>query len=113
MKRTVVIFSEHNARVLRGVEDGEWDSSLPHLVNPDITPVRGAPPHLWCIEDGKLAVLPPKRLKERVRHWEGVHHLGLRPNPSNRWPGALKHVWLYWAFIAGCAVGAAAILLLR
>jgi len=104
---TVVYFTKNNARVVKGAT--AWSKDLPHLVDPDFTPVRGIPPQFWKIDNNRLA---PMNALERA-----VRHASLEKAPvANQVPiYRTSSVWpqLLLAFSAGCAIGATVLSYLR
>ena len=70
---TVVIFTSNNARILSGVEDITPYSDNPDLVvDPDLTQVRGIPPHYWKLEKG--VVVPMSKSERERRDLEHVNN---------------------------------------
>lgn len=104
---TVVYFTKNNARVIKGAV--AWSKDLPHLVDPDFTPVKGIAPHYWKIADGKLA---PMNVAERaLRSLQTADHKTVNTVPLYRTSSVWPHLFL--AFSAGCAIGATVLLYLR
>ena len=57
MKNRVVLFNKYGARILINPHDIAELRKLPNcIVNPDLSRVRGLPPHMW--EQHDQAVLP-------------------------------------------------------
>lgn len=55
---TVVVFVRNNARVLHNPPDLEqWKLDSKAAVNPDLSCVKGLPPHLWDFVGGKVVPL--------------------------------------------------------
>lgn len=54
-KRFAVVFSEHNAHIVKGPEIVALTGQPNVLFDPEIPP--GVPPHHWKLVDGKIAVM--------------------------------------------------------
>ena len=71
MRNIVVVFTENNARIITEPEDLSIYSSMPNaLINPDLSSVVRVPPHLWKIDNGKIAPIEGKAKVTREDHIE-------------------------------------------
>lgn len=60
-KQIVVVFNKYGARILVNPGDA-YDNSQDTIINPDLTEVKGLPPHYWKLVDGKVL---PKTIIEQ------------------------------------------------
>lgn len=63
-KEVVVTFSDVGARILVNPDPEDYQS-LPHLVNPDLSPFKGIPPHCLSLVDGKIVVVHEEEVARR------------------------------------------------
>lgn len=60
---TVVVFTKNNARVVHNPENLERFRNHPYcVVDPDLSQVKGTPPHFWKLEGGQI--LPMSALEQ-------------------------------------------------
>lgn len=58
-KLKVVLFSDAGARILINPPNAaQYKNCTNALINPNLELVRGIPPHLWDLQDGKVVPLP-------------------------------------------------------
>ena len=69
MKQFAVVFTENNARTIKGDIDS-IDPSHVVILNPDLSKVRRIPPHFWMLENGEIVPMNPVQKKERMAHIE-------------------------------------------
>lgn len=67
VKNFVVLFMDYNARIIVNPKDIEEYRKLPNaLVNPDLSRVKGVPPHLWRLsKSGNVMPLVGRAAQER------------------------------------------------
>lgn len=70
MKHTIVVFGEHGARIKRVVDTTPYQGNANALIDPDLSTVRGVPPHEWAIRDGKLARAESRVMKSSRIAWQ-------------------------------------------
>ena len=71
-KTTVVVFNENGVRILINPDKAPKGA----IINPDLTHLKGVPPHLWKLENGKITSdykktsAPVKFLpKKKKKYW--------------------------------------------
>lgn len=65
-KKRFVVFNATTARILVNPENGDELEKMPNVVvNPNLEAVKGIPPHLWKLQDGK--VLPMSKGEQEKR----------------------------------------------
>ncbi len=69
MKR-VVVFTSNNARILTVSDDvaSQMAGRIDTLVDPDLSAVKGIPPHLWKLVSGSIVPMGDKEQTVRVEH---------------------------------------------
>lgn len=65
-KEFIVVFTNNNARIIVGGGMGVVGSSDRVVSNPDLSAVRGIPPHLWKLEDGRVIPMNADERKKRL-----------------------------------------------
>lgn len=104
-KKTVVVFNKYGARILVNPGDA-YDNVKDSIINPDLTEVKGLPPHYWKLVDGKVV---PKTEKEKA-DMDALH----KQNPFNSLKmQVLKKSPSKLYAVAYIALGAAIIELIR
>lgn len=57
-KTRVIVFTENGARILKNPANFEELSHAENVViNPDLKELEGIPPHLWKLQNGKIAAM--------------------------------------------------------
>lgn len=65
---TVVVFIKNNARILHNPVNLESLKKDPKaLINPDLTAVKGLPPHFWANLEGKIVPLSSSGQSSRAK----------------------------------------------
>ena len=66
MKNVIVVFTENSARIHVNPANAEELLAEPHaLLNPDLSAVKGLPPHLWKLSGNKI--VPMSEAAQAVR----------------------------------------------
>lgn len=64
MKNVIVVFTKNNARVLVNPEKFPKDN---YILNPDLSLVKGIPPHLWKLnKDGQIIPMKGQEIHNRL-----------------------------------------------
>lgn len=67
--KTLCVFLDNNAKILKNPEKFEEMLSWPNVVpDPDLTKVIGHPPHFWKFHDGEVVPLEGDERIERLKH---------------------------------------------
>lgn len=69
MKHTIVEFGEQGARIKRVADVESYLGKANVLIDPDLSLVRGVPPHEWAIVGGKLARKESGSKARGSRYW--------------------------------------------
>jgi hypothetical protein len=77
-KEFIVVFTKNNARIIMGGGMGAVGSSDRVVSSPDLSGVRGIPPHHWKLENGKIVPMDAKERSERDRQLDKAS-VGVNP----------------------------------
>ena len=72
MKHFIVTFGDNGARITKGITPSDWRGKANVLINPDLSAVKGVPPHMWRLVDGKVVSMESKVSKifnKIPHHW--------------------------------------------
>lgn len=71
----VVVFSEHNARILKNPKPEDYKDSASFIENPVLSHLtsRGIPPHHWKLENGKVVEMDAVEKNIRNKYHEEWH----------------------------------------
>lgn len=69
-KHKVVLFLEDNARIITTQDPKKYENVPYCLIDPDLTAVKGHPPHYWRLVDGKVI---PITNEEKIRRDAAYH----------------------------------------
>lgn len=61
----IVIFNENGARIYKN-PDPVLILGAEYIENPDLSAVKGLPPHLWALDEGKVVPAKEKPVKSDV-----------------------------------------------
>ncbi len=100
MKTKVVVFTSNNARILTN------PSAHPEggLVNPDLSLVRGCPPHFWKLVHGKILPMTTPEKALRMAHIE-LHGVDNSENTLIHKERFYLPLLLWGVFLAGLCLG--------
>ena len=94
--RDIVIFTSNNARILRVSDVTPYLHRSDCVIDPDLYSMRGIPPHLWILENGKIKELKDpiaRNKRERDIETNGADNKTIKENthykvPSSFWERA-------------------------
>lgn len=61
----MVVFSDSNARVIYGIAKDALVGAKNIVTNPDLSAVKGLPPHYWKLSDGKVVSMSDDEKRAR------------------------------------------------
>jgi hypothetical protein len=128
MKSKVVIFSNNTVRVITTQNPEEYADNPEAIINPDLTAIRGIPPHKWTLVNGKIVASwnsaqadhstpkvekPPRptHVQEKIAAEAGKVPVSVTVAKSLHWQDTGKNTWksnaLLWGFFiaAGFVLG--------
>lgn len=85
MKDFIVTFGPNGARIVKGINPADWVNHPNCLVNPDLSKVRGIPPHLWRIDGAQVVA-------------------GANTTPPSLVPAGARAHWTFWAKVAALSL---------
>ena len=74
----VVVFTSNNARILVNIPRKELVTLRTYLENPDLTKVKGVPPHFWKLVNNKIV---PMNDFEQSQRRSAIERSGIDNNP--------------------------------
>jgi hypothetical protein len=66
----IVVFTKDNARIIMGGGMGAVSSGDQVVSNPDLSAVRGIPPHLWKLQSGQVVPMNAAEQAKRLMYSE-------------------------------------------
>ena len=100
----VVYFTPNNARVVY-MDSPPSKLGLNYVVDPDLSAVKGLPPHQWKLSAGLVLPLSPEELEDRELHilkYGIINDLNMAaPAKTYRMPAKLKYAL---CFLAGALI---------
>jgi hypothetical protein len=68
MKPYLIVFTENNARIVKDPDAIEALKGKPNsYFKPDLSRVKGIPPHLWSVLDGEIVPMHEDHREERIK----------------------------------------------
>lgn len=65
---TVAVFTANNCRLIKGTAES-WKNNPNAVVNPDLSEVKGLPPHFWVLsKDGRILPMQTEDRSARMVH---------------------------------------------
>ncbi len=106
----VVVFTLNNARILAVADASEYAGRENCVIDPDLSHLRGVPPHHWRLAEGKIYAMNQVERNQRDRHIKtngAINHISLAPAPPK---SLLQRHMQYLPLVIAAALFAAAIL---
>lgn len=98
MNDVIVIFSADSARIVKGAQARDFAGKTNIVINPDLSQVKGLPPHAWKFENGSVVSHTPQEIARR----EQV----LAADSSTRIQMPTEEKIFFWGyFLMGAAAG--------
>lgn len=110
MKNKVILFTNNNARLIRTNELSTWEKDPRALINPDLSKVKGIPPHFWKRDGGQIVPMTDQEKVERLANIEkhGIHNnytLAPVTKKEHKRVNVRRMIELGVSFIVGIVVG--------
>lgn len=71
-KNTAVIFTRNNARIVKFTDFDSIKEYANVVLNPNLTLVKGVPPHFWTLEDGFIIPMNDDQKSIRIKQIESM-----------------------------------------